>query len=87
MTTRPNRKDSGPHYCDDLEYSPYLLERENLENMSTRLLLQYLRSKDGRENETFRDLLKEILATREHIPTKAQARELRRQKAKAKKHR
>lgn len=53
----------------------------------TRELLEFLRCQDGRENPAFNKVLKEVLSTREHIPTVKQAKELRKKKAKEKQNR
>jgi|SRR6476620_11013203 len=85
--TKPTKKDCGWNNCESVEYNPQLLDKSYLEEMSTWNLLAYLRGPEGREEGPFRILLKEVLATRPNIPTKAQSKAKRIAKAKAQKNR
>lgn len=53
----------------------------------TKALLDLRISEAARNDPAFHAKIKEVLATREHIPTKAEAKAKRQQIAKAKKHR
>ena len=54
---------------------------------NTRELISMLRSEIGRDYTAFHRQLKKVLSTRENIPTKQQAKELRRIKAKGQRNR
>lgn len=78
--------------CYDLEdleaHWSYMLDpKYDFSGHSTLELLGILRSQAGREVPGLREVLKKVLATRPNIPTKAQARAARQEKAKAQRNR
>jgi len=83
MSNKKDIKRDNPWTGVELEE---LLEWD-LEKESTRSLILMLRSQYGREDEILRSRLKTILASREHIPTVKEAKELRKQRSRERKHR
>jgi len=83
-------------YYENLREKARITRLEDLEKMHTRELLgilQALRSNynynwwDERDEllDDFKNLVKSVLATREHIPNKLEAKKIRQEKAKRKK--
>lgn len=81
---KDNKKNQGYGVCN---VEAYLDPEFDWNTIHTRGLLDMLRSQDGREHTGFHKKLKEVLSEREHIPTKREAKELRKKKLKEKENR
>ena len=77
---KDNKKAQGQyHYVES-----YLDPEFDWNTIHTRELLTILRSQIGREHTGLHKKIKELLSVREHIPTKREAKEIRKNKLKEK---
>lgn len=83
MSNRKDNKNTQGSYSLEDEY----ILNNDLTTWSTRELISLLRSQLGRENPDANRMIKEILATREHIPTVKEAKEIRKKKQQEKQNR
>lgn len=87
MSNRKDIKSEQGTYSDDTYTKEYLNPDFDWNTLHTRFLITLLRSKEGRENLALHEKLKEVLATREHIPTVKEAKIIRKKNQLAKQNR
>jgi hypothetical protein len=84
---KDNKRYQRYAWFSEEEIESYLDPTFDWTTIPTRHLLDMLRSEQGREHTGLHKKFKEVLVDREHIPTKAEAKEIRKKKLKEKQNR